>query len=155
MRPIPTLILAAAASVALAAPAAAADQTYQECLAEQAINLNVDCVTAAQVGPKPRKAKTPRTVRVTWALGGCAGFEATAWQWRVRILRDGRLGTWIPAEARDGTRRYLFGGDTRTDSRDIKLRRGAYIVDLAIEHALSPEGDCGGSDVRSARFVVR
>lgn len=158
MRPIPTLIVAAVASLGLAAPAAAADgpPTYQECLAEQATNLNVDCVTAAQVGPKPRKARTPRTVRVEWSLGGCAGFPATAWQWHVRILRDNRLGTWIPAEAPDGTRRYLFGGTTQAGSHEIKLRRGAYVVDLAVEHAYSPDGgDCGGVDVRSTRFVVR
>jgi len=158
MRPISTLILAIAGSLALAGSAAAADrpQTFQECLAEQATNLNVDCVTAEAVGPKPRKATTPRTVRVTWALGGCAGFEASGWQWQVRILRDDRLGTWIPAEAADGTRRYLFGGDTKTGSREIKLRRGTYYVDLAIHHATAPDGgDCGGVDVRSARFVVR
>jgi len=160
MRPIPSLIIAAVATLGLAAPAAAADrpQTYQECLAEQATNLNVDCVTASQVGPKPRKAKakTPRTVRVEWSLGGCAGFPATSWQWRVRILRDDRKGTWIPAESPDGTRNYLFGGTTQTGSREIKLARGAYYVDLAVEHATSPDGgDCGGVDVRSARFVVR
>ena len=160
MRPITTLILAAAGSLAVAAPAAAQDrpQTWEACLAEQAENLNVDCVKAEQVGRPPRKAKpkTPRTVRVTWSLGGCAGQEATSWQWQVRILRDDRRGTYIPAEAPDGTRRYLFGGDTRTGSREIKLRPGAYHVDMAIEHATSPDGgDCTGTDLRSPRFVVR
>jgi len=157
MRPVSSLILAAVATLGLAAPAVAAErpQTFQECLAEQAANLNVDCVTATQVGPKPRKAKTPRTVRVRWSLGGCAGFPATSWQWQVRILRDDRLGTYIPAEAPDGTRRYLFGGTTQTGSQEIKLARGAYYVDLAVEHATSADGDCGGVDVRSARFVVR
>jgi hypothetical protein len=154
----PVLILAAAAALAVGvAPAAtaASNETFDACLAEQATNLNVDCVKAEQVGRIPRDRKAPRTVRVTWALGGCAGVPATGWEWRVRFIRDDRLGTLLPTELPDGTRRYVFGGSTQTGSQEVRLRRGAWFVDLGIDHAYNDDGDCGGVDVRSQRFVVR
>jgi hypothetical protein len=151
----PALALAAAAALAVAAAPAATAETFDECLAEQAANLNADCVKAEQVERIPRDRKAPRTVRVTWALGGCAGFPASGWEWRVRFIRDDRRGTIVPAELPDGTRRYVFGGTAQTGSRDVRLKRGAWIVDLGLDHAYSADGDCGGVDVRSQRFVVR
>ncbi len=149
-------IALAGALLALPAAASADTPTYESCLAEQAENLNVDCVTAAQVGKKPRKKHKPRTVRVTWSLGGCAGEPASGWEWQVRFIRDDRLGTILPAEGADGTRHYLFGGTSQVGSHDVRLKRGAYFVDLGLEHAYSPDGgDCGPVDVRSQRFVVR
>lgn len=88
-------------------------------------------------------------------LGGCAGLLATGWEWRVRFIKDDRRGTVVPAERPDGTRRYVFGDTSRAGTRDVRLKRGAWFVDVGVDHAYSPDGDCGGLDVRSARFVVR
>lgn len=151
----PILTLAAAAALAVATAPAADAQTFEECLAEQVGNLNVDCVKAEQIGRIPRDKKAPRDVRVTWALGGCAGLPATGWEWRVRFIKDNRRGTIVPAERPDGTRRYVFGDTSQAGTRDVRLKRGAWFVDLGVDHAYSPDGDCGGLDVRSARFVVR
>ena len=160
MRYTPSFLLAAAAALAMSASATAADapQTFKECVDEQTTNLNVDCVGAAQVGPKPRKAKptTPRKVRVQWSLGACAGDPVTSREWHVRIQRDDTRGSHIPAEAADGTRRFLFSGTSQAGTQDIKLPRGAYYVELAIDHAITADGgDCGPIDVVSQRFVVR
>jgi hypothetical protein len=152
-----SIIPAALAAGALAAlPAAAQAQgtppSYADCLAEQEANANVDCVGAAQVGKPPKRPKAKRTVRVSWSLGACGGEAVTEREWEVRVLRDDRLGTLGPA----GERRFLFGGATDSGTRDIRLPRGRYHVELALRHARTADGgDCGPIDVRSAAFRVR
>lgn len=91
------------------------------------------------------------------ALGGgrLRRLPATGWEWRVRFIKDDRHRTTVPVERPDGTRRDVFGGTAPTGSRDIRCECGAWMVDLAVDHAYGDEGDCGGFDVRSRRFVVR